>query len=223
MSSIANFTPTKRRIIHNKQTRNHNNNNTNKHDNVLLTTMYTLPKIYSPISHAHHQMNYTMSNINNKCLSSPVKHKKHKKVISDLRLNTVSSVRSNKDKQFDSYFKDKFYEDTKSSSTSRPGYKLMFEDHGLKNRVIHMKQVISFWKCLCEYTEPMFSMQHFNYVRANGEKKNKEDCYFHSIGKNYKRKRHVLYTNSCYQKMFFGKKVDKDKDKDKRLNLKVNK
>ena len=217
MSSITNFTPTKRIIIHNKQTRNHNNR---KHDNVLLTTMYTLPKVSSPISHVRQQMNYTMNNINKKCLSSPVYHNKHKKVISDLRLNTVSSVR-NKDKQFDNYFKDKFYEDTKSSISSRPGYKLMFEDRELKNRVIHMKQVISFWKCLCEYTEPMFSMQHFNYVRANGEKRNKEDCYFHTTGRSYKRRGQVLYTNTCYQKMFFGKKVDKDKDK--RSNLKVNK
>ena len=216
MSSATNFTPNKRIINNNrihrtsKQTRNHN-----KHNNVLLTTVYTLPKISSPISHTYRTMNCTMSNINKKCLSSPVLHKKHKKVISDLRLNTVSSVYN--DKQFNNYFKDKFYEDTRSSISSRPGYKLMFEDHGLKNRVIHMKQVISFWKSLCEYTEPIFSTQQLNYVKSKAEQLNKEDCYFHTIGRSYKGRRPVLYTNSCYQKMFFGRKADKG------LSLKVNK
>lgn len=200
----------------------HNSNsNHNKHQSdVLFTAVYNLPKISSPISYKnklHLSMNFTPNK------STPISYKKHNKIFSDFskRMNTVSSV--NDDKNFDNYFKDKFYEDTKATISSRPGHKLMFEDRGLKNRVIHMKQVISFWKCLCDYTGPMFTMQHFNNVKASGRNEMKEDCYFHTIGSKgsvYKRKKPVLYTNSCLQKLNRKNKIEKYKDFYLKLNKK---
>jgi hypothetical protein len=92
----------------------------------------------------------------------------------------------------------------------------MFEDYLLKNRVIHMKQVMSFWKSLCEYSNPLFSMQKFNQLKRKDRNEKRLDCYFYSIGSNSTKTQAVklpkLYTNTFAQKMNHKRRKDNEKE-----------
>ena len=194
-----------------------------KPSKLLITALYKLPDLYSPSPKRSPKRspNHTIiTSINksttlNQDTTTINNSKPH-----HIPLNTSPNVNANTSEisltNFDNHFKDKFYEDTKTYLTTRQSYKLMFEDYLLKNRVIHMKQVMAFWKSLCEYSNPLFSMQKFNQLKRKDRNEKKLDCYFYSIGSNSTKTQTVklpkLYTNTLTQKMNHKRRKDNEKE-----------
>ena len=177
-----------------------------KPSKLLITALYKLPELNSPSPKRspHKSTNHTITSINKSTTINQDNTINNSKA-QHLPLNTSPNSNEISLTNFDNHFKDKFYEDTKTYLTTRQSYKLMFEDYLLKNRVIHMKQVIAFWKSLCEYSNPLFSMQKFNQLKRNEKNEKKLDCYFYSIGGNNTKTQSVklpkLYTNTLAQKI----------------------
>lgn len=186
-----------------------------KPSKLLITALYKLPDLYSPSPKRSPQRstNHTIITSINQDTTTINNSKPH-----HVQLNTSPNVNTSEISltNFDNHFKDKFYEDTKTYLTTRQSYKLMFEDYLLKNRVIHMKQVMSFWKSLCEYSNPLFSMQKFNQLKRKDRNEKRLDCYFYSIGSNSTKTQAVklpkLYTNTFAQKMNHKRRKDNEKE-----------
>ena len=142
-----------------------------KTETLLLTSIFNLPHL-SPLQ-KHSRANSSMndlpipSNLNtsktcNSVMINPLSHR-------SLILNNLSSLddtfqpkkQKNDLDKVENIFKERFYDDIENSIKHKFRRKLMFGDPLLKERVIHMKKVVGFWKCLCDYTGPKFALQKF--------------------------------------------------------------
>lgn len=160
---------------------------------VYLTSVYSLPTISSnnsPKKQRANTMN-TSSNNNSSLINKSRNLTKSVSPTSLLCSNDEMNFRRKKSKQkMDNIFKEKFYEDIENDINIKLKRRKMFDDKLLQNRVIHMKKVIGFWKCFCDYANPLFSVQKFKHSEAlmrskEEEKHTKTDTNLP-----------VLYTNS---------------------------
>ena len=121
-----------------------------------------------------------------------------------MRENIVdNSAKKNNHNKIENYFKERFYEDIEDNINARLKRKKMFDDKLLQNRVIHMKKVIGFWKCFCDYTNPIFSIQKFKNSQLLMKKKENN---LYKSSDNYKPKNYVLYTNNSVNEMHHKQK-----------------
>ena len=145
----------------------------NETGTLLLTSIFNLPHISphqkhsrsnSSINDLPNQSNLNTSKTCNSIIINPLSHR-------SVLLNNLSSLdetlqpkkqkRQNQLDKVENIFKERFYDDIENNIKYKFRRQLMFEDPLLKERVIHMKKVVGFWKCLCDYTGPKFALQKF--------------------------------------------------------------
>ena len=172
--------------------------NKKESDTVYITSMFSLPNISSP--HSKHSK---------KSLNSLHKHKislnnksRNKQIIMKTECNTITPNKI--DPKLNNYFKDKFYEDIENSINHQLKRRKMFDDELIQKRVIHMKQIMGFWKSVCDYTNPILSVNKFNNSSAVMRTKND---YKITNSRKVNKTIPVLYTNSkMYDKIHFQRK-----------------
>ena len=160
---------------------------------VYLTSVYSLPTISSSNS-PKKQRATTLNTSSNNSISIVNKSRNLIKSVFPSSLlcnNEEMNIKQKKSKQkMDNIFKEKFYEDIENDINLKLKRRKMFDDKLLQNRVIHMKKVIGFWKCFCDYANPLFSVQKFKHSEA--VMKSKEEEKHIKTDTNLP----VLYTNS---------------------------
>ena len=132
---------------------------------VYLTSVYSLPTISS--SNSPKKQRATTLNTSSNNSISIVNKSRNVFPSSLLCSNEEMNIKQKKSKQkMDNIFKEKFYEDIENDINLKLKRRKMFDDKLLQNRVIHMKKVIGFWKCFCDYANPLFSVQKFKHSEA---------------------------------------------------------
>ena len=172
--------------------------NKKESDTVYITSMFSLPNISSP--HSKHSK---------KSLNSLHKHKislnnksRNKQIIMKTECNTITQNKI--DPKLNNYFKDKFYEDIENSINHQLKRRKMFDDELIQKRVIHMKQIMGFWKSVCDYTNPNLFVNKFKNSSAVMRTKND---YKITNSSKVNKTIPVLYTNSkMYDKIHFQRK-----------------
>ena len=172
--------------------------NKKESDTVYITSMFSLQNISSP--HSKHSK---------KSLNSLHKHKislnnksRNKQIIMKTECNTITPNKI--DPKLNNYFKDKFYEDIENSINHQLKRRKMFDDELIQKRVIHMKQIMGFWKSVCDYTNPILSVNKFKNSSAVMRTKND---YKITNSSKVNKTIPVLYTNSkMYDKIHFQRK-----------------
>ena len=172
--------------------------NKKESDTVYITSMFSLPNISSP--HSKHSK---------KSLNSLHKHKislnnksRNKQIIMKTECNTITPNKI--DPKLNNYFKDIFYEDIENSINHQLKRRKMFDDELIQKRVIHMKQIMGFWKSVCDYTNPILSVNKFK--NSSTVMRTKNDYKITNSSK-VNKTIPVLYTNSkMYDKIHFQRK-----------------
>ena len=172
--------------------------NKKESDTVYITSMFSLPNISSPHSkHSKKSLNSLHKHkisLNNKSLN--------KQIIMKTECNTITPNKI--DPKLNNYFKDKFYEEIENSINHQLKRRKMFDDELIQKRVIHMKQIMGFWKSVCDYTNPILSVNKFK--NSSTVMRTKNDYKITNSSK-VNKTIPVLYTNSkMYDKIHFHRK-----------------
>ena len=203
----------------------------NKTGTLLLTSIFNLPYISphqkhsrsnSSINDLPNQTNLNTSKTCNSLIINPLSHR-------SLILNNLSSLdetsqpkrhkRNNELSKVENIFKERFYDDIENSIKHKFRRQLMFEDPLLQERVIHMKKVVGFWKCLCDYTGPKFALQKFGKFHHDRKLKQKKKLNYNmssiypylnntSINESKPEIKPLLFTNSLMQQLRMKKKKE---------------
>lgn len=175
-----------------------------KEDKIYLTLVFTLPTISPKTSPRKAPLNTSNNSYSKKASVNQTRNYSLQKSKILLRENIVdNSAKKNNHNKIENYFKERFYEDIEDNINARLKRKKMFDDKLLQNRVIHMKKVIGFWKCFCDYTNPIFSIQKFKNSQLLMKKKENN---LYKSSDNYKPKNSVLYTNNSVNEMHHKQK-----------------
>lgn len=195
-----------------------------KEDKIYLTSVFTLPTISSQTSPRKTSLNTSNDSYSKKALINQSRNyclQKNKLLLT--KKSVDGSARKNNHNKVENYFKERFYEDIEDNINARLKRKKMFDDKLLQKRVIHMKKVIGFWKCFCDYTNPIFSIQKFKNSQLLTKKKENN---LYKSSDNYKPKNlHVLYTNNSVNEMHHKQKLlnemnfYKNLEKKKEINI----
>lgn len=191
-----------------------NNNNRNRNRTLLLTSLFYLPRM------------------NSKDCNSTIKNKsKFKSLFNYYNSNHNSFYKNNKYTnkkeenagiKIENYMKDKFYEDIDKKMNIKLKSKKFLHDSSIKERIIKMNKIGSFWGGIFEYCNPLLSVKKLRYEK-NIYHKNKikdEDKYIEEYNsKINKVSKPILYTNELFCKLMRKEKI-KNEIKFKKLNIK---
>lgn len=205
-----------------QQNSKHRTNNT-----ILLSSIFTLPHLSPKPSHNNlsikdieNELSLNTSNIQKSNLFDQFHHKglllnnlsyidesKHGKISQKKTLNNLEKV-----------FKDKFYADIENNIIIKQKKKLKFEDPLLKDRCIHMKKMVGFWKCLCDYSSPKFALERYDIFKKQALSKQqnnfipkKQISPYNQLGlyKECKTEgKPLLYTNSLIHQLRMKRKIN---------------
>lgn len=178
--------------------------NKKESDTVYITSMFSLPNISSP----HPKPSKKSLNCLHKhkiSLNNKSRNERNNQMIMKTECNTITPNKI--DPKLINFFKDKFYEEIENSINHQLKRKKMFDDELIQKRVIHMKQIMGFWKSVCDYTNPILSVNKFKNSSAVMRTKND-----YKINSKVNKTIPVLYTNSkMYDKNHFQRKHEEVK------------
>lgn len=173
---------------------------------VLITSVFSIPKLprISPLSSRR-------SPANTKAVNSPrISHHKCTSRFSLENSRNKKQEESSRNRLIFEHFKDKLYEDVTLQTLLKLKHKISFHDKSLLEKVVHMKKFISFWKCFCDYANPIISIEKFkNESKIINERHPKD---FPQIEIQELKYRPTLYTNSLIFAYNHKKKREEDED-----------
>ena len=215
--------------------------NNNEKKEVLLTSIFTLPKInssdsFNEISYSPKKKNI-INHIKNSMFISYEKSNKTRNN-NNLIINEYNSIQnepnisSHKKKKNDQQslsilnsLKNKFYSDIEQQIKNHK--QILAKDEELNQKLICIKKISTFWNSLCNYMNPIFNIEKFQLKKKNLEKENnilhsKDKSNSQNIDnfspkKNFKLPK--IYTNSMLSNLRYNKKkLEERKFKEKSLH-----
>ena len=204
-------------------------NNNNEKKEVLLTSIFTLPKINSSDSLNENMYSPKKKNlINYKKNSMFISYENSNKVNNNNNsiLNEYTSIQTepkisfhkikNNDQQSLSIInslKNKFYSDIDQQIKNHK--QILAKDKELNQKLIYIKKISTFWNSLCNYMNPIFNIEKFQ-LKKNIEHNNQIYIKDKSISQNIdnfalnknanRRKLPRIYTNSMISNLRNNKK-----------------
>lgn len=174
---------------------------------VLITSVFsipTLPKVSSLTSR---------KSLQRRKMNSPTirPQKNISKISNDRQSRNNKTEETNRNRIISEHFKDKLYEDVSLQSLSKLKHKIVFNDKYLLKKVLHMKKFASFWKCFCDYTNPIISIEKFkNEAKIINERHHKIIPQLDTLLESKHKPR--LYTNSSIFASHHKKKIEQEKE-----------
>lgn len=114
--------------------------------------------------------------------------------------------------------KNNFYEDVTPAALVKREKNISFQDKCLLNQVIYMNKIASFWKCFCNYSNPIISIARRRSAKKEIQErmKSKEQINYNIYQYQYQEKqrnnRYVLYTNSSIFEKHHRNRIQKEKE-----------
>ena len=189
--------------------------NQNKNRNVLLTSVFNLPKLDT-----NEDINDSFHKINNLI---PLQNKNNLKKDNNSKIGINSSLKTqqyisvyknnkidNQSLKISSLLKNKFYIDSEKKFA-----KYNKEKNETKDKIIHIKKVTKFWKNLFDYLNPLFEVEKYElkkklYKRNNKSSRNiilKENNLISKLSSNSPR----IYSNSMLSNLIHNQQKIKKK------------
>ena len=131
--------------------------------------------------------------------------------------NNINKDNDNKKySKLESFLKKKFYCDF--DENIKQHNKIFTKDKSLNNKIIHMKKINNFWIGLCNYMNPIFSIERFKLKKIlnNSKKKINEKKGDYSLPR-MKTNLPKVYTNNMLSNYRYNKKIKEEKEFYKKL------
>jgi hypothetical protein len=192
-----------------------NNGLINNNKNILLTSLFNLPKINKS------ENKYSPKNKNNK--NKIFLLNKNNLEISRISEKYFNNIHDNNEKikieenegiSLETHMKDKYYEDIDKKMSIKLQSKNFCHDNSVRERIIKMNKIGLFWGSVFEYCNPLLSATKFRFARKfNLKEKNirNDDIYVNEYkSKINKDIKPILYTNSLISQIKHNEKIKRE-------------